>query len=186
MAALPPPRRSALSRAFRDPIVPPSGAVQEAPSVSFADLVRMMAEGIADAQVELDRASAELIVELADTRVSVVRSITETIKEDGSVEVDAAEPVELSLLELGVQPTFYQFSQSTIEVAMDLEIAEEVESTSKGRRTLFARTRDVTEERKLNRDVSISSKLTATLVPVPSPVRLDVMRTTVIEEDSDG
>ena len=145
----------------------------------------MMAEGIADAQLGLDRASAEMIVELANSRVSVVRSITETIKEDGSIEVQTGEPVELSLLELGVQPTFYQFSESTIEVAMDLEIVEEVEteSTVKGRKTLFARTRDIKQERKFNRDVSVSSKLTAKLVPVPSPVRLEVTRSTIIEED---
>lgn len=144
-----------------------------------------MAEGIADAQVELDRASAEMIVELANSRVSVVRSITETIKPDGSVEVVAAEPVELSLLELGVQPTFYQFSESTIEVAMDLEIAEEIETETevKGRKTLFARTRDIKQERKFNRDVSVSSKLTAKLVPVPSPVQLEVTRSTIVEED---
>lgn len=181
-------RRSSLSRAFRDPIVPPTGALQESPSVAFADLVRMMAEGIADAQLELDRASAEMITELAESRVNVVRAVTETIKEDGSIEIETAEPVELSLLELGVQPTFYQFSESTIEVSMDLEVAEEVETESKGkgRKTLFARTRDIKQERKFNRDVSVSSKLTAKLVPVPSPVQLDVVRTTVIEGDDDG
>lgn len=181
-------RRSELTRAFRDPIVPAGGAIEERPSVSFADLVRMMAEGIADAQVELDRASAEMIVELASTRVQVIRQINETIKEDGSVETNTSEPVEVSLLELGVQPTFYQFSESTIEVTMDLEIAEEVDtrSTEKRRTTLFARTRDIREERKLNRDVSVSSKLTARLVPVPSPVRLDVIRNTVVEESDNG
>lgn len=177
-------RRSTLSRAFRDPIVPPSGAIREAPSVAFADLVRMMAEGIADAQTELDLASAEMIVELANTRVSVVRSITETIQPDGTVETESGPPVDMSLLELGVQPTFYQFSESTIEVAMDLEIAEEIDTEEKGkkRRALFARTRDIKEERKLNRDVSVSSKLTAKLVPVPSPVQLDVTRNTQVVE----
>jgi hypothetical protein len=181
-------RRSALSRAFRDPIVPPTGALRENRSVAFADLVRMMAEGIADAQTELDRASAAMIVELAGTPVEVVRSVTETIKADGSIEVEPSEPVTMSLLELGVQPTFYQFSESTIEVAMDLEINEEIESEDdtetkvKGRKALFARTRNIREERKLNRDVSVSSKITAKLVPVPSPVSLDVVRNTIVEE----
>lgn len=181
-------RRSPLTRAFRDPIVPITGVLQERPSVSFADLVRMMAEGIADAQVELDRASAEMVVELAGTRVKVVRTITEKINEDGSIDTGTSDPVELSLLELGVEPTFYQFSESTIEVSMDLEIAEEVETETKikGRAALFARTRDIKEERKLNRDVSVSSKLTAKLVPVPSPVRLDVVRNTQVEENDGG
>lgn len=179
------PRVSNLSRAFRDPIVPATTAVQESPSVALADLIRMMAEGIADAQTELDRASAEMIVDLANTRVDVVRSVTETIADDGSVSISADEPENLSLLELGVQPTFYQFAESTIEVAMDLEIAEEIEEESKGRKSLFARTRNITTERKLNRDVSVSSKITTRLVPVPSPIRLEVTRNAVTA-DVDG
>lgn len=179
------PRISELSRSFRDPIVPASAAVQEAPSVALADLVRMLAEGVADAQLELDRASAEMVVDLANTRVDVVRSVTETINEDGSLDIVADEPQNLSLLELGVQPTFYQFSQSTIEVAMDLEIAEEIDEESKGRKSLFARTRNITTERKLNRDVSVSSKITARLVPVPSPIRLEVSRNSIAADEVD-
>lgn len=177
------PRASQLSRAFRDPIAPPAAAIEEAPSVALADLVRMVAEGVADAQFALDQASADMIVELANTRVNVIRSVTETIEEDGSLTIKADEPQNLSLLELGVQPTFYQFAETTIEVAMDLEIAEEIEEESKGRKAIFARTRNITTERKLNRDVTVSSKVTTRLVPVPSPIRLDVARNSVVAPD---
>jgi len=171
-------------RAFRAPVVPAETKVSEVPSTSFADLVRMLAEGIADAQLSLDRASAEMLVELADTRVDVVRNITETIDKNGDITYKAGKPQNLSLLELGMLPTFYQFSQATVEVAMDLQIVENTTETSetKGRKTLFANTSNIRIERKLGRDVKIASKLTATLVPVPPPMRIEPSRNTVQKE----
>ncbi len=171
-------------RAFRTPIVPAETKVSEVPSTSFADLVRMLAEGIADAQISLDKASAEMLVELAGTRVDVIRTITETIDEKGNITYQAGKPESVSLLELGMLPTFYQFSQATAEVAMDLEIVEDTSETSetKGRKTLFANTSTIKMERKLGRDIKIASKLTATLVPVPSPLRIEPSRTTETKE----
>jgi len=169
-----------INRAFRTPVVPVETQVSEVPSTSFADLVRMLAEGVADAQVSLDKASAEMLVELAGTRVDVVRNITETIGKNGEVTYEAGKPQSVSLLELGMLPTFYQFSQATVEVAMDLQIVENVtESTeAKGLKTLYANTSNIRMERKLGRDVKVASKLTATLVPVPSPLRIEPSRKT--------
>lgn len=167
-------------RAFRPAIVPAETQVSETPSTSFADLIRMLAEGIADAQLSLDRASAEMLVELAGTRIDIVRNITETVDEKGNITYKAEKPQNISLLELGMLPTFYQFSQATVEVAMDLQIVENVsESTeAKGLKTLYANTSNLRLERKLGRDVKIASKLTATLVPVPPPLRIEPSRKT--------
>jgi len=167
-------------RAFRTPVVPAETQVNEVPSTSFADLVRLLAEGISDAQLSLDRASAEMLVELANTRVDVVRNITETVDAKGNITYKADKPQNVSLLELGMLPAFYQFSQATVEVAMDLQIVENTTETSetKGRKTLFANTSNVRMERKLGRDVKIASKLTATLVPVPPPLRIEPSRST--------
>ncbi|MGH3072289.1 MAG: hypothetical protein ACRDNB_08480 [Gaiellaceae bacterium] len=167
-------------RAFRPPIVAPEVPVRESPSVSFADLVRMLAEGIADAQTSLDRASAALVEELAETTVSIVPSVTETIDADGNVTFEHGAAQEVSLLSLGVTPTFYQFSQATVEVVMDVKVVETEQVKEDGKRSygLFAGTADVRVERKLNRDVSAHSKVTATLVPVPMPLRLEPVRTT--------
>jgi hypothetical protein len=175
------PRAGLVSlRAFRDPIVAPDVPVRESPSVSFADLVRMLAEGIADAQTSLDRASAELVQELAEAKVSIVPSVTETIDAEGNVSYEQGPAQEVSLLSLGVTPTFYQFSQSTVEVVMDIKIVESEQVKEDGKRSygLFAGTADVRAERKFNRDVSVHSKVTATLVPVPMPLRLEPTRTT--------
>ena len=171
-------------KAFRAPIVPAEIPVREVPSTSFADLVRMLAEGIADAQLSLDKASAEMLAELASTRVDVVRNITETVDEKGNVTYQAGKPQSMSLLELGMLPAFYQFSQATVEVAMDLQIVESEASSSetKGRKTLFANTSNIRMERKLNRDVKTASKLTATLVPVPMPLRIEPAHKTETKE----
>jgi hypothetical protein len=167
-------------RAFRTPIVEPDVPVRETPSASFADLVRMVAEGIADAQASLDRASAELVTELAQTKIEIVPRITETIDENGNISYEQGEPQEVSLLDIGVTPTFYQFSQATVEVTMDLKVVETKEKTEdrKKRYALYADTATIRSERRLHRNVTVSSKLTATLVPVPSPLRLDPERTT--------
>jgi len=80
-------------------------------------------------------------------------------------------------------PTFYQFSQTVIEIQMDLKISEELNESGKksGRMALLADTAGIRFERKLNRDVSVSSKVTATLVPVPMPLRLDPVRSSDAE-----
>jgi hypothetical protein len=168
------------SRVFRTPVVAAETQVSEVPSTSFADLVRMLAEGIGDAQLSLDRASADMLVELAGTRVDVVRNITERVDEKGNITYESGKPQSVSLLELGMLPTFYQFSQATVEIAMDLQIVENTTESSeaKGLKTLFANTSNIRLERKLGRDVKIASKLTATLVPVPHPLRIEPSRRT--------
>jgi hypothetical protein len=182
--ALIPQASDVTIRAFREPIVGPEIPVRESPSVSFADLVRMLAEGIADAQASLDRASAELVQELAATTVQIVPRVEEVIDDEGNVTFEQADPQEVSLLSLGVVPTFYQFSQATVEVVMDMKIVESEQESGQGTRRfgLFAGTAGVRAERKLNRDVTVHSKVTATLVPVPMPLRLEPTRTTTTPE----
>ena len=170
------------TKAFRAPIYAPETAVQETASTSFADLVRLMAEGIADAQLALDRSAAAMVTELAETRVDIIPSITELVAADGSVTFEQGKPQSVSLLELGVKPTFYQFSQATIEVSMDLKLVEQLNedgTRKKGGLGLFAETSNIRFERKLNRDVSVHSRITATLVPVPAPLRLEIPRRTL-------
>ena len=174
-------------RVFRSPLVAPETEVNETPSASFADLLRMLAEGIADAQASLDKASADMAVELAETTVEIVPRITETIDAEGNVTFAQAPAQEVSLLALGVTPTFYQFSEAKVEVAMDLKIVENQTETGDAKRRrlgLFAETANIRFERKLNRDVTVSSKISATLVPVPKPLRLEPTRVTKTPDES--
>ncbi len=161
------------------PLVDPGLPVRETDSVSFADLVRLLGESVAAAQMSLDRASATLMAELAETYVDLVRNVTETIQPDGEITYETGEPQRVSLLELGVTPSFYRFSEASVEVVMDVKIVEATTESAEGPRWgLFADTRSVKSERKLNRDVTMTSRLRATLVSVPSPLRVEPVRTT--------
>jgi hypothetical protein len=167
-------------RGFRAPIVAAEQPRAETSAVSFGDMVRMLAEGIADAQNALDRGSAEMAVELAETEIEIIPSITEIIDADGNVTFKRGNPEKRSLLEIGIAPTFYQFSQATVELTMDVHIVETIDSQTKEKRSgLFTSTREVTLDRRFNRDTRAVSKLTATLVPVPSPIRFEPVRSTI-------
>jgi hypothetical protein len=166
-----------LGRPFRTPIVAAEQPRVEAAEVSFADMVRMLGEGIADAQVALDRASAEMVRELAASRVEIIPEIVETIAADGSVSYKAGKPQAVSLLDIGVLPTFYQFAEASVELVMDVRISETIDEKTKEKRTaLFTSTREVTTDRQFNRDVKATSKFSARLVPVPSPLRINPVR----------
>jgi hypothetical protein len=166
-----------LGRPFRAPIVAAEQPRVEAAEVSFADMVRMLGEGIADAQVALDRASAEMVRELAASRVEIIPEIVETIAADGSVSYKAGKPQAVSLLDIGILPTFYQFAEASVELVMDVRISETIDEKTKEKRTaLFTSTREVTTDRQFNRDVKATSKFTARLVPVPSPLRINPVR----------
>ncbi|HBY60853.1 MAG TPA: hypothetical protein DEH78_13605 [Solibacterales bacterium] len=150
---------------------------QELPGASLADFVTSIAEAVAESQAKLDLASAEVAKELASTKVEFIPEIRQIIEADGTSRFEQAKPIQVSLLELGLQPTFYAFSEATIEVAMDLRVVEQTSSVSNSKsRTLFASTQSLRTERKLNRDVKVSSKFVAKIVPVPGPALLQPVR----------
>jgi len=155
----------------RDALAP----ARELPGALLADLVPQLAEAIAEGQAKLDLSAAEVAQQLAGTRVQFVPEIRQIIDEKGNTKFETA--VEVSLLELGIQPTFYAFSEATVEVAMDLKIVEDTQSTTTSKTVLFANTQSLRLERKLNRNVTISSKIMAKLVPVPAPQLLTPVRT---------
>jgi|SRR5215210_381708 len=156
----------------RDALAP----ARELPGAPLADLVTQLAEAVAEGQAKLDLSAAEVAQQLAGTRVQFVPEIRQIIDEKGNMKFETAKPVELSLLELGIQPTFYAFSEATVEVAMDLKIVEDTQSKPTSKTALFANTRSLRLERKLNRNVTISSKITAKLMPVPAPQLLTPVR----------
>src|ERR1041385_2055403 len=109
----------------------------------FAEVVRNLAIAIADGQAALDQNSIATMRALADTEVNLITNITETILLDRR-EIDVTVPdgsggtrtervvvsgarVEttpsrepMSLLQAGLQPTFYQFTEATIEVKLSI------------------------------------------------------------------
>jgi len=97
---------------------PVNNIVREIP---FAELVRKAALAVADGQTALDLNSVQTAQTLAETMLpahSVVLAIVETVDENGNiVNVETlTNDHEISLLAYGIEPTFYEFSETQIDL----------------------------------------------------------------------
>jgi len=153
---------------------------QELLAVPLPEMVLKLGLGIAEAQRALDENSVETAKMLAETTVPLVMAVTQTIAADGTVSFTNAEPVEVSLLQIGLMPTFYQFSEATIEVTMDIKTTTSSETNVK----VSAKAKvgfgcfsasvavDVSHNRKFGKEVRGTSHLITKMVPVPPPPRI--------------
>jgi len=107
---------------------------QELLDVPFPEMIASMGRGIADAQNQLDMNSVEVAKVLAETEIEVVPAITRTIDSEGEVTYSSATPIDVSLLQAGLFPTFYQFSEAVIEVEMDIKTTTERDRHRRERR----------------------------------------------------
>lgn len=103
----------------------PVNVGQELLNVPFPEMVTQLALAIAEGQLALDMNSIDVARALSTTTLeegSVVVAMEETVDDEGNVL--SSTPVfnqqELSLLAFGLNPTFYQFSESIIEVKMEI------------------------------------------------------------------
>jgi hypothetical protein len=155
---------------------------QELLDVPLPDMVTKLALGIASAQRALDENSVEVAKELGDedNAIEIIPAMTETIDKDGKVTFQAANPVTLPLLQIGLNPTFYQFSETTIEVTMDIKTTTSTETNVKvgvkasaGFAMWSASVNvDVSFNRKFQKEVHGTSKLFVKMTPVPPPPRI--------------
>jgi hypothetical protein len=153
---------------------------QELLAVPLPEMVLKLGLGIAEAQRALDENSVETAKMLADTNVKLVLAVTETIAADGKVSFTNADPVEVSLLQVGLMPTFYQFSEATIDVTMDIKVTTSTEfnlkvsSSAKVGFGCFSASVnvDASYNRKFGKEVHGTSHLTTKMVPVPPPPRI--------------
>lgn len=146
-------------------------------SADLVEFVSKLTQSVADAQAELDRNSVNTLEHLAKTTAKIPKT-TNTIKEiknaDGEIvgtKTDSKTTYsEISLINLGVMPTFYQFAKTNIEVALDMQFEEEVKSTSNEKQKRFlVSTKKVRTERRYNTNIQAYSKLSVEMVPVPMP-----------------
>lgn len=153
---------------------------QELLDVPLPDMVASLAMGIATAQAALDENSVETAKALADTEIELVLAMTQTIAADGSVTFESAPPVEVSLLQIGLLPTFYQFAEATIEVSMDIKTTTSretevgVNAKAKVGFGLWSASVniDVKHNRKFGKEVHGTSRMITRIVPVPPPPRI--------------
>lgn len=178
----------------------------------FAELVRNLAIAIADGQTALDRNSLETLRTLAATEVDVLTDLTEVIEpavrdvavtvRDGNggtrtetIQVTGARvlasgvpPVRMNMLQIGFTPTFYQFTEASIEVRLSITMREERQSQIADRSSgflglgasrAFAASVDFRSANKYSYQATGASVLRATMRPVPAPSRLEPAVTTI-------
>ena len=191
--------------AFR---LPSTGIGQQLLNVPMGDMIRQMAFAIADAQMELDESSIR-VAELMSGRYPLRDEDGILVDEDGDkvdepVYVDSrvyfgetenaqGDPVpqQMSMMELGFTPTFYQFVDTLIEVKIAIRISRESEygvksqtKTSSWRArgktrsggpgiVVSTTTVDASYSSKYSYSAEGSSLLRTKLVPVPPPAILE-------------
>lgn len=169
---------------------------QELLDIPFAEMVRNLAFAIAEGQLALDRSSVETLRFLLENEVDIVPEVTEIIEPDPrTVTVDGrtipitgaritasgAPPIRLNLLQAGLQPTFYQFTEATLEVKLSISIKRTEESNNGSRSSVpvkgfvsraFASPVNYRTANTYSYTAEGSSVLRATMRPVPPPPRL--------------
>ncbi len=153
---------------------------QELLAVPLPEMVMKLGLGIAEAQRALDENSVETAQMLAETTVPLVLAVTQVIAADGTVTFSNADPVDVSLLQIGLMPTFYQFSEATIEVTMDIktttsrETNVKVSAKAKAGFACFSASvnTEVSHNRKFGKEVHGTSRLVTRMTPVPPPPRI--------------
>lgn len=167
----------------------------ELQEAGFGDIISSIAKGIADGQRALDLAAVQTMVVLSNTMIPVIPEISEVITSQpitvpisgaggpGSIQVTgarvtstASDPVEMSALQAGLLPTFYQFTEAVIDLNLSIQLREATETDTDGTKSqgLFAFASHVNfrTQNTYSYQVSAASSVTATMKPVPANVRL--------------
>jgi len=164
----------------------------ELQEANFGELLRGIAQGIADGQRALDLTAIQTLVTLSNTFVDVIPEISEVITAQTltvpisgqpSIEVTGArvtatpsDPVSISALQAGLLPTFYQFTEANINLKIPVQLREATQTETDGTQTLgifaFASHVNFRTQNTYSYSVDASSSVTATLKPVPANVRL--------------
>lgn len=169
---------------------------QELLDIPFADMVRNLAAAVAEGQLSLDRASIETLRFLADEAngIAIIPEIVETIVPSTmstsingvatdiatvTVRSQPAAAVKMSLLQAGILPTFYQFTEASIEVKLSITMKRTGDAETAGRPGFAGRgvmvhgsTVNYRSANTYSYTAEGSSVLRITMRPVPPPVRL--------------
>ena len=174
----------------------------------FPQMVQNLAFAIARGQMALDRSSMDTTRQLAREKVKIIEEIHEVIEpEFRNVNIDfkdaagnattktivvtgarikstSTEPVDYTLLQAGLFPTFYQFTESIIEVKMSISQKSSSSSELEAGASLsvqggwgpvsvaFAAHVNYKNSNTYSYSAEGSSLLRTTLKPVPPPSRL--------------
>jgi len=164
----------------------------ELAEVPFGDMLRSVAVGIAEGQRALDLVSLQTLIELTKIKVDLIPEVTEVITPapfdvpvsgqspvrvtGARVSATPSAPVQLTALQAGLEPTFYQFTEATIQLKMSLQLREVTETDADGNKKTgfraFSSHVNFRTKNTFTYNVDASSSVTAVIKPVPAPPRL--------------
>lgn len=164
----------------------------ELAEVPFGDLIADVAQGIAEGQRALDLTSVQTLIELSKATVDLIPEVTEVITPEpfdvnvsghapisvtgARVTASASAAVQMSALQAGIVPSFYQFAEATIQLKMSLQIRQVEKEESDGKKTkgkhLFGSHVNFRTQNTFTYTAEASSSVTAVIRPVPPPTRL--------------
>jgi hypothetical protein len=114
--------------------------------VPFDELIHSMAVAIAEGQLALDRSSIQTLLALSKETTDVITSITEIIEPDertiavksgstipysgAKTRAGEVQTVPMTLLQAGLTPSFYQFTEATMEVKLSITLKETAQPAS--------------------------------------------------------
>ena len=137
---------------------------QELLNVPFPEMVFKLACAIAESQLKLDLFSCDVAKLMGDPKKASVE-LPDLTDASGNA------TIKTSLIGAGFQPTFYQFSETIIEVKMAITCATSHEATvstsAKGGIGLFSASVNASYTGKYSYSVEGSSLLRTKLVPLP-------------------
>ena len=162
--------------------------------VPFPQMVLQLALAISRGQAALDRASIDTARQLAKTKFDVLTEIQDVITPDprnvGGIAFTGAKVTSdflftnMSLLQAGLFPTFYQFTESIIEVKMAISMKTSsefsLEVSAEAGFACYSASVDAKYSQSYSYSVDGSSLLRTTLKPVPPPARM-VPRTVTVD-----
>lgn len=172
----------------------------ELQEASFGEILRSIAQGIADGQRALDLAAIQTLTVLANTPVSIIPEVTEVITgQPLSVPISGqpsigitgvrvtstpSDPVQMSALQAGLMPTFYQFTDAQIELKISIQLRQATQTDTDGSTQTsgifaFASHVNFRTQNTYSYQVDASSSVTATLKPVPASLRMTPTTITV-------
>ena len=171
----------------------------ELQEVQFGEMIRSIAQGIADGQHALDLAAVQTLVALSNTFVEIIPEISEVITPQPltvpisgqpSIEVTgarvtatASDPVQITALQAGLLPTFYQFTEVDIKLQISVQLRQVTQTETDGTQSVgifaFGSHVNFRNQNTYSYSVDASSSVTATMKPVPANVRLNPSIVTV-------
>ncbi|MCL1904600.1 MAG: hypothetical protein FWG58_00215 [Methanomassiliicoccaceae archaeon] len=136
---------------------------QELLNVPFGDMVVQVASAIAEGQYKMDLISCKIAKMMGD-------------KDEAEIEMpdltgDGGDVIKTTLIGAGFQPTFYQFSDTIIEVKMAITMTtsttKSVSASAKGGFGCFSASVNASYSNKYSYEASGSSLLRTRITPVP-------------------